>query len=63
MKKFKLLRRQAEDDKQLMLKKYDSNWVDKQAAKNISEDDFFDLLNELEDREEISKTKSREIFK
>lgn len=45
-----------------MLKKYDSNWVDKQAAKNISEDDFFDLLNELEDREEISKTKSREIF-
>ena len=48
MRKFINLRRQAED-KQLMLKKYDSNWVEKQAAKNISEDDFFELLNELED--------------
>ena len=46
-----------------MLKKYDSNWVEKQAAKNISEDDFFELLNELEDREEISRIKSREMFK
>ena len=62
MRKFINLRRQAED-KQLMLKKYDSNWVEKQAAKNISEDDFFELLNELEDREEISKTKSCEMFK
>ena len=62
MRKFINLRRQAED-KQLMLKKYDSNWVEKQAAKNISEDDFFELLNELEDREEISRIKSREMFK
>ena len=63
MKKFINLRRKSEEDKQLMLKKYDSNWVEKQAAKNISEDDFFELLNELEDREEISRIKSREMFK
>jgi hypothetical protein len=47
----------------VILKNYDSNWVEKQAAKNISEDDFFELLNELEDRGEISTTKSREMFK
>jgi hypothetical protein len=63
MKKFINLRRQAEEDKQLMLKKYDSNWVERQAVKNISEDDFLELLLELEDKKEISRTKSREIFK
>ena len=63
MKKFINLRSQPIEDPQPMLKKYDSNWVESQAKSKISEDDFFELLNELEDRGEISITKSREMFK
>ena len=46
-----------------MLKKYDSNWVESQAKSKISEDDFLELILEAANREEISTTKSREMFR
>ena len=52
-----------EEEKQKVLLKYNSNWVERQAITNITEYDFIELLNELEDRKEISRARLREIMK
>ena len=62
-KKFKNIRRQMEEEKQKVLLKYNSNWVERKAITNITEYDFIELLNELEDRKEISRARLREIMK
>ncbi len=63
MKKFKDLRSQPIEDPQPMLKKYDSKWVESQAKSKISEGDFFSLILEAVNREEISAAKSKEMFR